>query len=125
MIAGKNVTILAAENQSSQTHSVEQKSSGLTLALSGTGITTTYSATPQMDVIGGLAYEYEFAGEAKGTIDGDNITSPSVKGSTGIAEVGLRFTPTQQKNLSVDIKLTGFTGKREGVAGGLNVKYAF
>ncbi|MCB5304141.1 autotransporter outer membrane beta-barrel domain-containing protein [Yersinia bercovieri] len=90
-----------------------------------TGITTTYSATPQMDVIGGLAYEYEFAGEAKGTIDGDNITSPSVKGSTGIAEVGLRFTPTQQKNLSVDIKLTGFTGKREGVAGGLNVKYAF
>ncbi|MGM7905483.1 hemagglutinin repeat-containing protein [Yersinia enterocolitica] len=34
-LSGKNVAILAAENQSSQTHSVEQKSSGLTLALSG------------------------------------------------------------------------------------------
>ncbi|MHA3511662.1 hemagglutinin repeat-containing protein [Yersinia enterocolitica] len=34
-LSGKNVSILAAENQSSQTHSVEQKSSGLTLALSG------------------------------------------------------------------------------------------
>ncbi|EPW5279693.1 hemagglutinin repeat-containing protein [Yersinia enterocolitica] len=34
-LTGKNVAILAAENQSSQTHSVEQKSSGLTLALSG------------------------------------------------------------------------------------------
>ncbi|MFW5394258.1 hemagglutinin repeat-containing protein, partial [Yersinia sp. 2544 StPb PI] len=34
-LTGKNVAILAAENQSSQTHTVEQKSSGLTLALSG------------------------------------------------------------------------------------------
>ncbi|OWF81450.1 hypothetical protein B4900_03140 [Yersinia rohdei] len=35
-LTGKNVAILAAENQSSQTHTVEQKQSGLTLALSGT-----------------------------------------------------------------------------------------
>ncbi|AIN17704.1 hypothetical protein CH54_1917 [Yersinia rochesterensis] len=34
-LSGKSVSILAAENHSSQTHSVEQKSSGLTLALSG------------------------------------------------------------------------------------------
>ncbi|MDA5474357.1 hemagglutinin repeat-containing protein [Yersinia kristensenii] len=34
-LSGKNVSILAAENHSSQTHSAEQKSSGLTLALSG------------------------------------------------------------------------------------------
>lgn len=43
LIAGKNLTldgrevsITAAENQSSQTRKVEQKTSGLTLALSGT-----------------------------------------------------------------------------------------
>ncbi|MGE1562751.1 hemagglutinin repeat-containing protein [Pantoea septica] len=43
LIAGKNLTldgrdvsVTAAENQSSQTHKVEQKTSGLTLALSGT-----------------------------------------------------------------------------------------
>lgn len=35
-LTGKEVNILAAENQSSQTHTVEQKKSGLTLALSGT-----------------------------------------------------------------------------------------
>ncbi|MBW7981807.1 hemagglutinin repeat-containing protein [Enterobacillus tribolii] len=34
-LTGKEVNILAAENQSSQTHKVEQKQSGLTLALSG------------------------------------------------------------------------------------------
>ncbi|CQD40661.1 autotransporter outer membrane beta-barrel domain-containing protein [Yersinia mollaretii] len=90
-----------------------------------TGLTATYNATPQMDVIGGVAYEYEFDGEAKGTIDGDNIISPGVKGSSGIGEIGLRFTPTKEKNLAVDVKLSGFTGKREGVAGGLNIKYAF
>ncbi|HHS9579549.1 TPA: hemagglutinin repeat-containing protein [Raoultella planticola] len=35
-LSGKNVTITAAKNQSRQTHEVEQKTSGLTLALSGT-----------------------------------------------------------------------------------------
>ncbi len=35
-LTGKNVNIVAAENQSAQTHIVEQKQSGLTLALSGT-----------------------------------------------------------------------------------------
>ena len=35
-LSGKNVAITAAENQSRQTHVVEQKTSGLTLAFSGT-----------------------------------------------------------------------------------------
>ncbi|MGC6390156.1 hypothetical protein ACMV8I_21410, partial [Ewingella sp. S1.OA.A_B6] len=35
-LTGKEVNILAAGNQSSQTHTVEQKTSGLTLALTGT-----------------------------------------------------------------------------------------
>lgn len=35
-LTGKNIDITAAQNQSRQTHVVEQKTSGLTLALSGT-----------------------------------------------------------------------------------------
>ncbi|WP_336984957.1 hemagglutinin repeat-containing protein [Cedecea sp. USHLN005] len=35
LLTGKDVSILAAENQSTQTHITEQKTSGLTLALSG------------------------------------------------------------------------------------------
>ncbi|CNH42676.1 hemagglutinin repeat-containing protein [Yersinia kristensenii] len=53
-LSGKNVSILAAENHSSQTHSVEQKSSGLTLALSGavgsalnTAVTTAKAASEE------------------------------------------------------------------------------
>lgn len=90
-----------------------------------TGVTVTYHATPKLDVISGVAYEYEFDGKAKGTIDGDNIDSAGIKGSTGIGEVGIRITPTKEKNLSMDMKLSGYSGKREGVAGGLSVKYAF
>ncbi|CQJ65390.1 putative adhesin/hemolysin precursor [Yersinia enterocolitica] len=53
-LTGKNVAILAAENQSSQTNSVEQKSSGLTLALPGavgsalnTAVTTAKDASEE------------------------------------------------------------------------------
>jgi filamentous hemagglutinin len=53
-LTGKNVAILAAENQSSQTHRVEQKSSGLTLALSdavgsvlNTAVTTAKDASEE------------------------------------------------------------------------------
>lgn len=49
-LTGKTVNILAAENQSTQTHTVEQKSSGLTLALSGmvgSAINTAVSSTNQ------------------------------------------------------------------------------
>ncbi|EPX9372607.1 hemagglutinin repeat-containing protein [Yersinia ruckeri] len=53
-LTGKNVAIVAAENQLSQTHSVEQKQSGLTLALSGpvgsainTAVTTAKAASEE------------------------------------------------------------------------------
>ncbi|HAT4414213.1 TPA: filamentous hemagglutinin N-terminal domain-containing protein [Klebsiella oxytoca] len=49
-LTGKTVNILAAENQSTQTHTVEQKTSGLTLALSGmvgSAINTAVSSAKQ------------------------------------------------------------------------------
>ncbi|WP_156343869.1 hemagglutinin repeat-containing protein, partial [Yersinia similis] len=53
-LTGKNVSILAAENQLTQSHTVEQKQSGLTLALSGavgsavnTAVTTAKAASEE------------------------------------------------------------------------------
>ncbi|CNF73762.1 putative adhesin/hemolysin precursor [Yersinia similis] len=53
-LTGKNVSILAAENQLTQIHTVEQKQSGLTLALSGavgsavnTAVTTAKAASEE------------------------------------------------------------------------------
>jgi len=55
-LSGKEVNILAAENQSSQTHITEQKTSGLTLALSGAAgsalnaaVTTAKQASEESD----------------------------------------------------------------------------
>nr|WP_051916750.1 MULTISPECIES: hemagglutinin repeat-containing protein [unclassified Serratia (in: enterobacteria)] len=55
-LTGKEVNILAVENQSTQSHTVEQKQSGLTLALSGTvgsalntAVTTANEATKETD----------------------------------------------------------------------------
>ncbi|ALX95979.1 hypothetical protein AV650_21630 [Serratia fonticola] len=55
-LTGKEVNILAVENQSAQSHTVEQKQSGLTLALSGTvgsalntAATTANEATKETD----------------------------------------------------------------------------
>ncbi|KEY57332.1 hemagglutinin repeat-containing protein [Serratia sp. DD3] len=55
-LTGKEVNILAVENQSSQSHTVEQKKSGLTLALSGTvgsalntAVTSAKEATKETD----------------------------------------------------------------------------
>jgi filamentous hemagglutinin len=45
-LAGKNVSITAATESGTQTHTVEQKSSGLTLALSGGGWCSTAASTP-------------------------------------------------------------------------------
>ncbi|MDR2007217.1 MAG: autotransporter outer membrane beta-barrel domain-containing protein, partial [Acidaminococcales bacterium] len=70
----------------------------------------------------GLAYDHEFDGEAKGTAGGSAIVSPDLKGGTGIGELGVVF---KGKNSLVDIKLEGYTGKREGFGGGVQFKWFF
>ncbi|MDR0380006.1 MAG: autotransporter domain-containing protein [Candidatus Accumulibacter sp.] len=73
----------------------------------------------------GVAWEHEFDGKAGGKIDGDKIDAPGMKGSTGIVEVGLVLYPSANKNLSIDLGIQGYGGKRQGVTGGVQVKYAF
>ncbi|MDR0654329.1 MAG: hypothetical protein LBG12_13630 [Synergistaceae bacterium] len=72
----------------------------------------------------GVAYEYEFAGEANATAYGFPIPAPSLKGGTGICELGFTL---GKKNapFSADFNISGFTGKREGFAGGINLNWKF
>jgi hypothetical protein len=70
----------------------------------------------------GLAYDHEFDGKAKGTANGSAIDAPDLKGGTGIGELGVVF---KGKNSLVDIKLEGYTGKREGFGGGVQFKWFF
>ncbi|MDR1835137.1 MAG: autotransporter outer membrane beta-barrel domain-containing protein [Fusobacteriaceae bacterium] len=72
-------------------------------------------------------YEYEFDGAAKAEIvaAGLPIASPSLKGATGIGEVGVVFQPSAFIPFTVDVALQGYTGKRKGVTGTLHFQYRF
>ncbi|ORT98796.1 autotransporter, partial [Anaerovibrio sp. JC8] len=73
---------------------------------------------------GGLAYEYEFGGEATGTADGIAIRGASTKGGSLRAEVGATITQDDSP-WTVDLNLTAFAGKKRGLTGGVGLKYNF
>lgn len=73
----------------------------------------------------GIAYEYEFDSEVNGTIYGNKIEAPSLQGSTGVGEVGLRFLPSEESSFSIDFGIQGYVGMREGVSGSLQMMYKF
>ncbi|MDL2306953.1 autotransporter outer membrane beta-barrel domain-containing protein [Desulfovibrio sp. OttesenSCG-928-C06] len=72
----------------------------------------------------GAAYEHEFDGKAEATAYGNSLDAPELKGDTGIGEVGFTFN-TATSGISVDLGLQGYTGKREGVSGSVQLKLAF
>ena len=78
-----------------------------------------YSISPYI----GVAYEHEFDGKARATTYGNDIKAPSLKGDTGIGEIGVTF--KHQNGLSLDLGVSGYVGKRQGVVGNMMVKYEF
>jgi len=73
----------------------------------------------------GAAFEYEFSGKARATTNGLAIATPSLRGGTGIGELGLSITPCAKRPVTIDFGVQGYVGKREGVPGGLRVGYNF
>ncbi|NOL49637.1 autotransporter outer membrane beta-barrel domain-containing protein [Pelistega europaea] len=73
----------------------------------------------------GLAVEQEMGGKATATTFGLPIAAPSLKGTSGMAEVGLRVLPTEKSGWAADINVRGYTGKRKEIGGNLRVSYRF
>ena len=74
---------------------------------------------------GGLAYEYEFDGEAKGTVNGTEIRAASIKGSSVRGELGMKMSATKDNPWQADISIYGYGGKHRGFGGNVNVAYTF
>lgn len=72
----------------------------------------------------GLAYEYEFGSDAGATYLGYSTPSPSLKGGTGLLELGYQFAP-QDGRVRYGVNLMGMTGKRRGLAGSVQINWAF
>jgi outer membrane autotransporter protein len=84
-----------------------------------------YPLSQQTSAYVGAAWEHEYDGKAKASIYGYKLDAPKLRGDTGMAEIGFHLTPTQNKALTLDIGVQAHTGKREGVTGSLQVKWAF
>ena len=68
----------------------------------------------------GLAYEYEFNGDADMTAQGLRADTQSLQGSSVMAEVGFNYQPTPDSPWSFDLNMRGYTGERQG--GSFNVQ---
>ena len=89
------------------------------------GTRYTHGATALSRLYAGLAWEYEFDGDARATSQGDSAPSPSLKGGSALLELGYRFAPKADSRVSYDLNLSGWQGKRQGITGGVSVKWAF
>ncbi len=84
-----------------------------------------YAATPCLSPYIGAAYEYEFDGKATASTAGYAIDAPSLKGSTGVGELGITYKPVADRGFYADLGVQGYVGKREGVTGSLRVGWKF
>jgi outer membrane autotransporter protein len=84
-----------------------------------------FAANARVSPYVGGAFEHEFAGKARAFAHGIPIDAPSMRGGTGIGELGLVFRPSANRSLTADLGVQGYVGKRQGVTGALRVGWAF
>ena len=73
----------------------------------------------------GLAYEYEFNGDADMTAQGLKAPTQSLQGSSVMAEVGFNYQPTPDNPWSFDLNMRGYTGERQGGSFNVQATYTF
>jgi hypothetical protein len=73
----------------------------------------------------GAAYEHEFDGEAGAATYGMSIDAPSIKGGTGIGELGFTYNYGGDDTFVIDLGLSAFTGEREGFGARLELSKRF
>ena len=73
----------------------------------------------------GLAYEYEFNGDADMTAQGLRADTQSLQGSNVMAEVGFNYQPTPDSPWSFDLNMRGYAGERQGGSFNVQATYTF
>lgn len=88
------------------------------------GTRLTHMINEKNKLYGGLAYQYEFGGEATAHYNGGSTPSPSVKGSSGMLELGWQVKPGEGP-LTLDLGVTGWAGKQRGGSVQLGATWSF
>ena len=87
------------------------------------GARVTHEINPNNSVYGGLAYQYEFGGKATAHYNGGSTPSPSVRGGSGMMELGWQVKPGGP--VTVDLGVTGWVGKQRGVSAQIGAVWSF
>lgn len=80
------------------------------------GARYTHMLQKNTSLYAGLAWDYEFSSEARASYRGYSTPSPSMKGSSGMLELGVKCQPDTKYPFYMDISLAGWAGKQRGVA---------
>ena len=87
------------------------------------GARLTHKVNERNSFYGGLAYQYEFKGDAQAHFSGNAVPSPSVKGSSGMLELGWQVKPGGP--LTLDLGFTGWAGRQRGGSVQLGATWSF
>ena len=85
----------------------------------------TRAIKPFSRVYTGLAYQYEYSGEAIARYNGSETPSTKMQGSSGLLELGWQLKPTKSSPWMLDFNTTGWIGHQEGITASLKVKKEF
>ncbi len=88
------------------------------------GAKLTHAFTAESKGYFGAYWEHEFSGDAKASIAGYSTGTPSLKGNSGILEIGWLHHP-QNSNFTLNLGLTAACGKQRGLAGKAGMVWKF
>jgi len=89
------------------------------------GLRLNYTGRRGMVPYIGAAWEYEFDSRVRGRAEGLELAEDSLKGSTGVGEIGIKINPSEDSRWTFDGSLKGYIGRTEGVAASLYASYLF
>lgn len=78
------------------------------------GLRWTKNKNESKSYYAGIAWDYEFAGKAKAWHGDYSTPSSSLKGSSAFLELGWRTKVTEEDPWGLDLRVRGWTGKKEG-----------
>lgn len=84
-----------------------------------------YNDGAKVGYYAGLAWEHEFDGEASASVNNFVIDKPSLKGDSGIVEIGLNYRPSIDNPWILNLNVQNYFGARDGWRGGVEATYMF
>ena len=89
------------------------------------GSRVTTNKEDRLSLYYGLAWEYEFSGDAHMKAQGMSVPEQSLQGSSYMAEVGMHYKPGNASPWRFDLNVRGYAGQREGISFSAQAGYTF